>query len=128
MQPQKNRKKLYQCMTKLSGQNKLNPLPDSTSNEELAEIFTYYFLEKILNIRKFPDGLTNYTPNSRKVPELNKFFTLTESQLYRIIMEMPSKMYDQDLNSYRIPKEGTWALYNCNNQSCQFIIKHRGPL
>ena len=93
----KSSKKLYQLITELSGQNKLNPLPDSTSNEGLAEKPTNYFLEKILNIKKLFDGIPNYTPNSREVPQINKFSTLTESQLYRIIMEMPSKTCELDL-------------------------------
>ena len=38
-------KKLHQLITKLSGQNKLNPLLDSTSDEELAEEFTNYYLK-----------------------------------------------------------------------------------
>ena len=63
----------------------------------MAEEFTNYFLEKILNIRKLFDGIYNYTPNSRDVPQINKFSTLTESQLYRIIMEMPSRTCELDL-------------------------------
>ena len=46
----RNSKKLYQLITKLAGQNTSNPLPASTSNEELAEEFANYFFEKILNM------------------------------------------------------------------------------
>ena len=45
----------------------------------------------------FFDGIPNYKPNSKEVPQLRKFSTLTESQLYRIIMEMPSKTCELDL-------------------------------
>ena len=41
-----NSKKLYQLITKLTGQNKSNPLPTSTSNEHLADEFANYFLKK----------------------------------------------------------------------------------
>ena len=42
----RNSKKLYQLITKLSGQNKSNKLPASTSSERLPEEFANYFLEK----------------------------------------------------------------------------------
>ena len=58
-----NSKKLYQLITKLTGQNKPNPLPTSTSDEKLADEFANYFLKKIINIRKLFDGIPNYKPN-----------------------------------------------------------------
>ena len=80
--------------SKLAGQNKSNPLLTSTSNEELADDFANYFLEKILNIRKLFDGIPNYKPNPIDIPQLNKFSTLSETQFYKIIMEMPSRTCD----------------------------------
>ena len=56
----RNSKKLYQLITKLSGQIKSNQLSASMCSEGLAEEFAYYFLEKILNIRKLFDGIPNY--------------------------------------------------------------------
>ena len=50
-----NSKKLYQLITNLTGQNKSNPLPSSTSDENLADEFATYFLEEICNIRKLFD-------------------------------------------------------------------------
>ena len=93
----RNSKKLYQLITKLVGQNKSNPLPTSTSNEELADKFANYFLEKILNIRKLFDGIPNYKPNPIDIPQLNKFSTLSETQPYKIIMEMPSRTCELDI-------------------------------
>ena len=55
-----NSKKLYQLITNLTGQNKSNPLPTSTSDEDLADEFATYFLEKICNIRKLFEGIPNY--------------------------------------------------------------------
>ena len=82
-----NSKKLYQLITNLTSQNKSNSLPSSTSDENLADEFATYFLEKICNIRKLFDGIPNYKPTPTNIPPLNKFSTLTESQLYKIIME-----------------------------------------
>ena len=101
----RNCKKLYQLITKLAGQNKSNPLPTSTSNEELTDEFANYFLEKILNIRKFFDGIPNYKPNPIDIPQLNKFSTLSETQLYKIIMEMPSRTCELDIIPMEFLKE-----------------------
>ena len=76
-----NSKKLYQLITKLTGQNKSNPLPASASNEELADEFANYFFEKILNIRKPFDGIPNYKPNPIDIPQLNKFSILSNPAL-----------------------------------------------
>ena len=46
-----NSRKLYQLITNLTGQNKSNPLPASTSDENLADEFATYFHKKICNIR-----------------------------------------------------------------------------
>ena len=51
------------------------------------------------------DGIPNYKPNSKDVPQLNKFSTLTESQLYGIIMEMPSTTCELDLIPIEFPKK-----------------------
>ena len=92
-----NSKKLYQLITKLTGQNKSNPLPASTSDEHLTDEFANYFLEKILNIRKLFNGIPNYKPNPINIPLLNKFSILSEIQLYKIIMEMPSITSELDI-------------------------------
>ena len=92
-----NSKKLYQLITSLTGQNKTNPLPTSTSHEHLADEFATYFLKKICNIRKLFDGIPNYKPTPTNTPPLNKFSTISESQLYKIIMEMSSTTCELDI-------------------------------
>ena len=56
-----------------------------------------YFLEKILNIRKLFNGIPNYKPNATDIPQLNQFSILSETQLYKIIMEMPSTTCELDI-------------------------------
>ena len=63
-----NSTKLYQPITNLTGQNKSNPLPTSTSDENLADEFATYFLKKICNIRKLFNGIPNYTLNLIRIP------------------------------------------------------------
>ena len=100
-----NSKKLYQFITKLTGQNKSNPLPAATSDEHLADEFATYFLEKILNIRKLFDGIPNYKPTPINIPLLNKFSMLSETQLYKTIMEMPSTTCELDIIPTQFPKK-----------------------
>ena len=54
-------------------------------------------LKKIFNIRKLFDGIPNYKPNPIDIPQLNKFSTLSKTQLYKIIMEMPSRTCELDI-------------------------------
>ena len=56
-------KKLYKIVTEITGQNKQNPLPESTSDQQLAKDFVAFFLNKIQNIRKLFKGTHTYTPN-----------------------------------------------------------------
>ena len=49
--------KLYALVNNLLGTKALNPLPESNSDEDLAEEFAEFFLSKVLKIR---DSLTHY--------------------------------------------------------------------
>ena len=71
-----NRKKLYQLITNLTGQKKSNPLPTSTSDENLADEIVTYFLKKICNIRKLLDSIPNYKPTPTNTPPLNQILNL----------------------------------------------------
>ena len=51
-----NTKELYKIVNKLTEGKDTNPLPPNVTDQELAEDFATYFLEKIQNIRsKFAD-------------------------------------------------------------------------
>ena len=67
--------------------------------KELANEFANHFLD---NIEKIRSELTNtelYTPKVYNTPALQKFTTLTEDQLYKVIMDMPSKSCELDIMS-----------------------------
>ena len=100
-----NSKKLYRLITNLTSQNKSNQLPSSTSDENLADEFATYFLKKFCNIRKLFNGIPNYIPTPTNIPPLNKFPILTESQLYKTIMEMPSTTCELDIISTKFLKK-----------------------
>ena len=42
-----NTKHLYKLMSKLTGRINANPMPDGKSNNDIAEDFTEYFLQKL---------------------------------------------------------------------------------
>ena len=61
-----------QCglISKLTGVRKENPLPDSDSDEALAEHFTSFFTSKIEKIRKDLDIFETYVPPFVEVPQV----------------------------------------------------------
>ena len=69
----------------------LHPIKNWQKNLQIT------FLKNIVNIRKLFDGIPNYKPNPINIPQLNKFPTLSESQLYKIIMEMSSRTCELDI-------------------------------
>ena len=95
----------------------------STSSEGLAEEFANYFLEKILNIRKLFDEIPNYKPNSNDVPQINRFSTLSENELYRIIMEMPSGTCELDIIPTKFLKKVLMHCIPAITKVGKFIIK-----
>ena len=55
-------KKLYRIITEVTSQNKQNPLPKSTSDQQLAEDFAAFFLNKMQNIKKLFKSTHAFTP------------------------------------------------------------------
>ena len=53
-----NSKHLHKVIAELTGSRVENPLPEGMSDEDLAEHFANFFIEKMENIR---DKLNNYT-------------------------------------------------------------------
>ena len=84
-------KKLYKTITEISGQNKKNLLPESATDQQQAEDFATFFFNKIQNIRKLFNGMHKYTPKTNDTPHLEGFSTMTDDEIYKTIMGMPSK-------------------------------------
>ena len=71
--------------------NKKYLLLESTTYQQLAEDFARFFFNKIQNIRKLFNGKNKYTP------WLEEFSTLTDDEIYKTIMGMPSKSCELDI-------------------------------
>ena len=88
---QHRHKKNYKIIIEITSQNKKNPLPESTTDQQLAKDFATFFFNKIQNIRKLFKGMHQYTPKPNDTPHLEGFSTLTDEEIYKTILGMPSK-------------------------------------
>ena len=74
-------KKLFKLVNELTGNKNQNPLPQAKSNKEPAEEFAQFFHNKIEKIREQFETLTTYSINNKDMPKLEKFATLSETNL-----------------------------------------------
>ena len=88
--------KLYALVNNLLGTKVSNPLPESNSDEKLAEEFAEFFLSKVLKIRDSIKHYPKYVVTDKNQPKLDIFRDLYEEVL-SIIMTMPVKHCDLDL-------------------------------
>ena len=96
-------KGLYKHTCNLTGVTTPNPWPEANSNEDLAEQFAEFFLDKITKIReKFADNLI-YKPTASDVPRLRSFSPMTESVIIKVINRMQSKKVYPASNSNSQP-------------------------
>ena len=91
-----NTRQLYKITSDLTGQNYTNPLLESHSDQELAEHFAEFFLQKMETICKKVNSTTPYTTEPSDVPQLTKFSSISKSDLLKIIKAMPTKSCELD--------------------------------
>ena len=103
-------KKLYKLINNMTSGKILNPMPPNKTDKELANKFANYFLEKIEKIRTKLITIRPYTPVVYDTPALWGFTTLTEDQLYKVIMNMPTKSWKLDIISSGLLRQ---ILHSC---------------
>ena len=113
-----NIKKLYQVMYGLTGQNSTQEFPSGYSDEDLAEEFADFFLNKIKTIREQFGSIPMYDPTECSVPRLRKFRPLTKEQVLKLIGSMKTKSCELDILPTRILKE---ILPNCIDSIVKII-------
>ena len=91
-----NPRQLYKIISSLVGQDNTNPLPDAQSDQELAEQFAEFFLQKIETIWEKFNNIALYKTEPDPIPQLNKFSPINEIDLCKIIKAMPSKSCELD--------------------------------
>ena len=80
-----NTKKLYSVVNGLIGRTAENPLPESQSDEQLAEDFADYFMDKIKNIQDLLSVCQKYKPNCKLTPSFSTFTPITEEEVTKLI-------------------------------------------
>ena len=81
----------------LTGSKVENPLPEGLSDEELAEHFANFFIEKIENIRDKFNSYTFYGPIEKNtIGKLSEFKPLSTDEIRKLIVKMQSKSCELD--------------------------------
>ena len=102
----KDTKKLFSIINTMTGSHKSNPLPPSTSDEELAEEFATFFMNKIRKIRDALDVHPKFKPSRHNTSKSsNNFNVLTEDEVEKVIMTMPTKSCKLDVLPMKVLKE-----------------------
>ena len=82
-----------------------NPVPESVSNQKLADDFVKYFIEKILKICKDLDQVDRFNVNCEETTfVLNDFRTLSEEDVRKTIFKLQTKSCELDLIPTHIVK------------------------
>ena len=102
----KDTKKLFRLIDVMTGKNKSNPLPPSRNAEELAEEFATFFINKIRKIREALDTGPKFKPTQKSSSKsLENFTNLTEDEVEKIIMSMPTKSCRLDALPTKVLKD-----------------------
>ena len=99
-------KKLYQVVNEITGSEKTNPMPSYVHEQDLAEEFAEFFLQKILKIRDLFKNIKPFScERNMEVPTFTKFSVLTELEVKKLIMQMKTKSCELDPIPTKILKD-----------------------
>ena len=82
-----------------------NPLPNHTSDKDLAEEFADFFMDKIQKIRDNLTGNPTYEPTKKITSRLAEFRPFDQTEVKKIILSMKSKSCELDALPTRLLKE-----------------------
>ena len=92
-----NSKKLHTLISNLTTKPNPTPWPKHNDKESLADDFADHFQDKILQIRKWFEGIPPHEePPDCSVPQLRKFAPLTVKEVTLIIKQMKTKSCELD--------------------------------
>ena len=99
-------KKLYRLSNELIGVYKQNPMPDHQDDQQLADEFADFFLQKIVKIRDLFTHIEEYdTTSDLRIPQFTKFASLTEKEVSELMSEMQTKSCELDPIPTKILKQ-----------------------
>ena len=89
-------KGLYALVANLTGTKSENPLPPNKSDEDMANMFADYFMEKIEKIRSGSDGYPKYEPSNDNITPMLDLTPATEDKVISTINAMKTKTCETD--------------------------------
>ena len=93
-------------MYQLTGNEKENPLPERENNEDLANQFADYFMNKIQTIHDSLKDSEKFHPEQNNDTNLlEQFEPMSEEEVRNIINSMQANSYEQDAIPTKILKE-----------------------
>ena len=98
-------KGLYRMVNTLTGTSSENPLPNHTSDKDLAEEFADFFMDKIQKIRDNLTGYPTYEPTKKITTRLAEFRPFEQTEVKKIIFSMKSKSCKLDALPTRLLKQ-----------------------
>ena len=75
-------------ISNITGTTKVNPLPDTTSDKELADKFANFFYNKIVNIRNNLDVFDKYEPVRRETSCISEFQPVMTAEVRKVLTGM----------------------------------------
>ena len=101
-----NTKKIYKLISNITGMTKVNPLPETISDKELADKFANFFYNKIVDIRNKLDVFDKYEPARRETSYISEFQPVTCAEVRKILASMTNKSCELDVVETKFLKEG----------------------
>ena len=89
-------KGLYTLVANLTGTKSENPLPSNHSDEDMANMFADYFMEKIKKIRSHLDDHPKYEPSNDNITPLLSLTPMTEDEVFSTINALKTKTCETD--------------------------------
>ena len=100
-----NTKELYKIFNQIAGVKEENPMPSGFSNEDLANTFADYFMDKILDIRQSLCHKPKYEPKGVEATTFCEFRELSPAEIRSIIKSMPTKSCELDVLPAKLIKQ-----------------------
>ena len=101
-----NSRRLFEIFNSMTGKRSENPMPEGKADEELANEFLGFFMDKIYKIRDSLKDIPLFSPTERRnLPKLNQLDELNELEVNRIINSLASKSCEMDAIPATLLKE-----------------------
>ena len=90
-------KKLYKLVNSITNSVKENPMPYGKTDNELADSFANFFMEKVEKITDELKGFPHFEPSEKNVLKLSDLKPLTTDELKVIISDLQTKTCENDV-------------------------------